>query len=227
VGYAANNPAIYVAAFAGGLAGLATFGRYPTDTAQSRYAHIAQQADAFAQEIDAVWGITPFTSVDLLQLRTLAQAVWIDRSPLKSDSGIAASPGSYLELAQAVVAATRAGTTQVVAEGVDPNSGPSPSPSLKSKTVTGDYVMQPTDQQVCVNTPAAVSTNITLPPPVASLYVVITAINGTPNVTLYAFSGNIQIPLSGGGAPVYATNRVNGSFIFTADGTDYHLIASA
>jgi hypothetical protein len=120
--YSPNNVAIYLNAFAGSMAGLAAADKYVTDPTEADYSVYATAADALAQEIDTVWGTATFTSADLLQLQAATSAVWgAGRSPLPTAQ--ASTPGSYSNLAAALVAAVQAGTAQIVAEGINPGAG--------------------------------------------------------------------------------------------------------
>jgi hypothetical protein len=52
--YVPHNVCIYLAAYAGGLAGIGVAG---ASTVASDYAYSAQQIDAFAQAVDIAWGV--------------------------------------------------------------------------------------------------------------------------------------------------------------------------
>lgn len=117
--YTPNNLCVYLAAFTGGIAGLAAAGKYLGDARQSDYTYPAEQADALAQAIDEAWGAGSYTNADLQQLQSATFGVWQDRSPLTSS--VSTESGSYAGLATAIVALVRAGTAQIVAEGIDPN----------------------------------------------------------------------------------------------------------
>lgn len=119
--YTPNNVCVYLSAFAGALAGLAATGKYLTDASEGDYALPAEQADAFAQATDMAWGNASYTNVDLQQIQSCSQGVWVSRSPLKNDGGTSVTPSSYTGLAESVVAVVQAGTRQISSEGVDPN----------------------------------------------------------------------------------------------------------
>lgn len=117
--YSPNNVAVYLNAFAGAMAGLAAADKYLTDPTEADYSVYATAADAYAQEVDTVWGTATYTSTDLLQLQAASAAPWgAGRSPLPTAQ--AATPGSYANLAAAIVAAVQEGTAQVVSEGINP-----------------------------------------------------------------------------------------------------------
>lgn len=119
--YVPNDSCVYLAAFAGGFAGIRASGTYLTDVTQADYTFPAEQADAFAQAVDTAWASSTHAAADLQQIQSICQGVWIGRSPLKSDNGNSISAAAYTELAEGVVAAVKAGTAQISAEGIDPN----------------------------------------------------------------------------------------------------------
>lgn len=117
--YTPNQTSVYLKAFAGFLAGITAAAN--TDTGQGDYTLYAQMADSYAQQVDISWGITFPTSLELAMIGQVSEAIWENRSP---NSGIdAVTPGSYTQVAQAVVARVLQGNAQVVSEGINPNGG--------------------------------------------------------------------------------------------------------
>jgi hypothetical protein len=117
--YTPNQTSVYLKAFAGFLAGITAAAN--TDTGQGDYTLYAQMADSYAQQVDISWGITFPTSLELAMIAQVSEAIWENRSP---NSGIdAVTPGSYTQVAQAVVARVLQGNAQVVSEGINPNGG--------------------------------------------------------------------------------------------------------
>ena len=117
--YAPNNTSIYLNAFAGFMAGITA--PATTDVNAGDYTLYGQMADAWAQEVDTVWGAIAPTSLELDEILTASESVWGNRSPLGALSGII--PGAYNQVAQAVIARVKQGNAQVVSEGIDPNGG--------------------------------------------------------------------------------------------------------
>src|SRR5271157_76752 len=112
--YVPFHTPIYLAAFAGCLAGLGAAGRYLNDPNPADYDLQARSADAFAQQFDTSWGIAPFTNLEIVEIEENCEAVWETRSPLTTDQ--ATIPGNYAGLVNGVIALVRAGNAQVVAE---------------------------------------------------------------------------------------------------------------
>jgi hypothetical protein len=111
--YVPKNTPIYLASFAGAIAGLGA----PNQPIVS-VGHSAVMADAFAQELDTVWGVTPYTALDLLELQSACEVAWSTRSPLSSAAS--GTPAKYLALVTEIIALVRAGTARVESEGIDP-----------------------------------------------------------------------------------------------------------
>jgi hypothetical protein len=117
--YVPNNANVYLKAFAGFMAGITASAT--TDTTEADYSGYAQMADAWAQQLDTSWGVSAPTFLELDMIAEASEAVWAGRSPLPSD--IALHPGSYTQVAEAVIARVLEGNAQVVSEGIDPNAG--------------------------------------------------------------------------------------------------------
>jgi hypothetical protein len=118
--YNPHNLCVYVKALAGCQAGLIGCRAYPIDPNEVDYVDPAERADAFAQAIDTAWGSASYTNADLDQIFGAAQAIWANgRSPVSGAAGLTA--GGYTSVALGIVAATQAGTAQIVAEGINPN----------------------------------------------------------------------------------------------------------
>lgn len=115
--YTPNNVAVYLAAFQGTISGMGAAGRALSDPTQADYAIFANVADAFAQELDTVWGANAFTAFEVNAIEECSEGVW--------EGGWATSvtPSDYTKLATAVIALVKEGNAKVVTEGVDPNGG--------------------------------------------------------------------------------------------------------
>lgn len=151
--YTPNNTSVYLQAFAGCIAGLTLSGRYPLSAFGADYQGEATQADAFAQEIDTVFGASTPTGFELLALQTTCAWVWsYGRSPLTAN---ATTPTSYTQLAKAIVALVQESNAQVVAEGINPNGGGGGGgggSSTATTVVAGQtYAMQTSDAAIRFN----------------------------------------------------------------------------
>lgn len=115
--YKPNSTPLFLRCAAGFMAGITSSGI--TDVETEDYAIYGQMADAFAQEVDTIWGRRAPTAFELLLFDAASEAVWAGRSPLTVD---ALEPGSYDQIARAVIARVRQGNAQVISEGIDPNN---------------------------------------------------------------------------------------------------------
>jgi hypothetical protein len=118
MGYTPNNTSVYLRAAAGFMAGITAAESLRPILAGS-YTMAGEMADAYAQELDTVWGSTAPTSLELLTIAEVSEAVWSTRSPLASN--VALLPSAYLQVAEAVVARVMQLNAQVVSEGINPN----------------------------------------------------------------------------------------------------------
>jgi hypothetical protein len=125
--YVPNNTPVYLAAFAGALAGLGAPNQPIVDVDNS-----AEMADAFAQALDTVWGVTTYTQLDLLELQVCCEDVWSTRSPLPAPAST--TPVDYDAIVTEIIALVRAGTAQVESEGIDPDGG-TPVPTIVARAI--------------------------------------------------------------------------------------------
>lgn len=136
MGYTPNNDCVYSKAFTGCLAGLGGGGRYLDANAGDESAY-AQMADAYAQELDTVWGALAPTAVEEDAIFAISFAVWRARSPLVST--VATLPGAYNGIVRGVIALAQEGNAQVVSQGIDPNG----CAGGGSTGAVNDFVYQP------------------------------------------------------------------------------------
>jgi hypothetical protein len=175
--YTPNNASVYLRAFAGCLAGLTASGRYPTDPSAEDYDLPARSADAFAQEVDTLFGSSAPTSFQLITLLVEAEAIWGEgRSPLPTAE--ATLPGSYEQVAAAIVAILEQGNIQVIEEGVDPNDGGG---GFSLGTWTADII--PADSPF---TPTSLQT-----------YVAVNTATGAVTVLTPLASDGVSLPIDG------------------------------
>jgi hypothetical protein len=199
-GYSANNLCVYLAAFAGGLAGLTASGKFLLDAIRSDYAYPAQQADAFAQAVDQAWGVGPYTNVDLQQIQEISQAVWQSGRSQLPNGGQSTSRFSYAGVAAAIVAATQAGTAQVVAEGLNPNGCGAGSTILTAPfTFVTTTPFNTTAVKLAVNaTNSAITINLLGPIANLAIYTVASIAGSNPIIIVPPAGITIQDPSSGG-----------------------------
>src|ERR1700721_3541820 len=90
--YAPNNVCVYISAQAGCMGALIAARNQPTDPNENDYLDAAERADAFAQEIDTVWGTAGYTNADLQQIQSRAGSLWAGgRSPVPGAAGLTAA----------------------------------------------------------------------------------------------------------------------------------------
>lgn len=123
--YVPQNTDMFLASFAGALAGMGASGRVPTDGNPADYTGLTGTAGAFAQAFDQAWGINPANSLDVASAEELCEVAWQDRAPLAIQPFLSSS--NYSQEAAALVAMIRAGDAYMAAIGVPippPNVGP-------------------------------------------------------------------------------------------------------
>jgi len=118
MGYTPKNTPVYLRALIGFMSGIS--GNDVTDTNASQVGSYAAMADAYAQEVDQVYGANPFTTTFLGVIEEASEATWRSKSVLEAANAF--KPGSYLQIAQSVIAKATQANAQVVSEGVDPNN---------------------------------------------------------------------------------------------------------
>lgn len=123
--YTPINVDIYVAAYAGALAGIAVSGKIISDPSSADYMVPAAQAGAFAQAFDIAWGDNAFTSLTIELTFEACEGTWDRRSPPTNDPKYLL-PATYTALCTAIVAVIQAGTSYFSNQGITPpnwNSG--------------------------------------------------------------------------------------------------------
>src|SRR5271163_3600623 len=115
--YTPNNTPVYLRAFSGFMAGVTAPAN--VDINPRDFVTYGQMADAWAQEIDTVWGTSTPTALELDLFEQVSESVWENHSPLVLPDAL--RPGAYLQVAESVIARIRQGNAQVVSEGIDPN----------------------------------------------------------------------------------------------------------
>ena len=114
--YTPINANLFVAAYAGAIAGMGVSDRVPQDATIIDYAGLAVVAGAYAIALDQAWGLAPPNSFDLAAVETASAAAWQDRAPQATTANIAAA--TYAPLAAAVVAIVKSGDAYFTAQGI-------------------------------------------------------------------------------------------------------------
>ena len=117
--YVPNNLEIFLASFAGAVAGLGG-GRGQTPTTNAAQDNpIANVALAFAESYDTVWGVTPSDSYQNAGTEEICEAAWESRGvpPLTAPAFTAST---YTKWCTALIAAIVAGSTVLSGQGIVP-----------------------------------------------------------------------------------------------------------
>ncbi len=113
--YTPLNSNVFIAAFAGALAGIAVAGKVLSDTTATDYAGVVNVAGAYAQSFDTAWGTTAATTLDVQAIQEESEATWADRTPSS------VTPSSYTSLCQALIATIQQAETYLTAQGIVPS----------------------------------------------------------------------------------------------------------
>ena len=116
--YVPNNQAIFIAAYAGALAGMGVSDRVPTDNNPSDYSGLAEVAGAFAQCFDQLYP-GPVNTLSVLTVEEICETAWQERSPNAQAPFL--TPATYTPLCNALIAILQAGLAYFTAQGVSPN----------------------------------------------------------------------------------------------------------
>lgn len=117
--YVPKQNSVYLAAFAGALAGMASSVGPVSSSTAGDYAFLAQVADAFAQSFDTEYGtVNAGDEFQIELIAELCESVWSQRSVLPATTST--TPSSYTAECDALVALVVDGSTQLAAQGVNP-----------------------------------------------------------------------------------------------------------
>jgi hypothetical protein len=120
--YTVQNPNVFTAAFSGALAGMGVSGRIITNSAPSRYDGLVKLANAYAQEMDTLWGATAVASLEVETIQAASEALWQQRAPVVTVLSVI--PGFYQQECAAIIAIVQRGLTLYSSEGYpNPSSG--------------------------------------------------------------------------------------------------------
>ena len=116
--YTPNQNVVYLAAFAGALAGMAS-NRILGPTVPATYAALASAADAFAQSFDTQYGaVKPSALFQQELIAELSESAWQDVAP--PPTSVSSLPASYTAMCNSLIAMVDEATAQIAAEGVGP-----------------------------------------------------------------------------------------------------------
>jgi len=113
---------MFIAAFAGALAGMGASDRVPTDPDPADYNGLTEVAGAFAQSFDTEWGALPADSLTISTAQELCEVAWQNRSPI--NVAPFNNPANYTGLSRALKAMIRQGGTYMTSIGVIPPGPP-------------------------------------------------------------------------------------------------------
>ena len=152
--YSPQNLNIFLAAYAGTVAGMAVTNRVISDPVPAHYNNITSIAGAFAKSFDTEWGIRPTTDLDVRMTEEECQSAWEDRSPSNAaDNPGVLVPALYTDWCKALIALITSGGAYVGGEGIIPPipggpPGPTGATGLSGATgstgVTGPGITGPT-----------------------------------------------------------------------------------
>ena len=137
--YIPNNQAIFIAAYAGALAGMGVSDRVVTDTNPSDYSGLASVAGAFAQCFDQLYP-GPVNTLSVQTVEEICETAWQERSPNAQAPFL--TPATYTPLCNALIAILQAGLAYFTAQGVSPNvpgsGGSLPLMNISANTANAD-----------------------------------------------------------------------------------------
>src|SRR4249920_3602318 len=116
--YVPNNPNIFVAAYAGAIAGMGVSGRNPTDQNPANYTGLASLAGAFAEQFDTNWGLNPSDSLQVESTFEACEGFWQERSPNAISPFL--NPIEYDGETKTIIAIIQAGGAYFASIGVVP-----------------------------------------------------------------------------------------------------------
>lgn len=121
--YTPQNLTVFSTAYCGAFAGLAAGGRQPRDITQGDYLSYALVSVAFAECLDGLWGSASADTVQVFNLLLASYGVFDARNP--GVSTLSLNRGTYLALAQAIIAAVTEAENALTGLGITPDPWPS------------------------------------------------------------------------------------------------------
>jgi hypothetical protein len=100
--YIVQNPNVFTAAFSGALAGMGVSGRVNSDPNPSRYSGLIAVANAFAEQMDTLWGATSVGALEVETIEEASESVWQNRAPIASV--VTLNPLTWQAECQAIIA---------------------------------------------------------------------------------------------------------------------------
>ena len=144
--YTPNAPAIFIAAYAGALAGMGISNPVTSNTLQlgartnpapPNYTALAAAAGAWAIAFDTVWGdVRPVSDLDIDSTENASESLWHNRATPPPDS---ANPNSYIVEVNAVIAAITAAENYFITNGIPQNAGGGGSGNVNASVTAFSY----------------------------------------------------------------------------------------
>ncbi len=122
--YVPFNLSVYVAAYAGAIAGMGASDRVPSSTVVSSYAGLSATAGAYAQAFDTAWGTVRANTLDLASIQEMTAGAWEGRAPVPNAQNF--SPTIHVPLVVALIAAIKSSQAYVAHQGIVPSAPPVP-----------------------------------------------------------------------------------------------------
>lgn len=120
--YTPVNQDMYLAAYAGALAGMGASQRVPTNTLEASYAGLAVIAGAYAESFDASWNdAAQANTLEIDSAKALSEATWQTRGPT-SATVVTLTSTNYDGLTASLCAMIRAAGTYLAGQGITPSN---------------------------------------------------------------------------------------------------------
>jgi hypothetical protein len=113
--YVVQNANVFTAAFSGALAGMGA-GRILRFTNPTAYSAMVGVANAFAQSLDAQWGVTAVGALEVEVIEEASQGIWLGRSQ-SNPSPALLNPSAWSQETQAIIAMVQEALALYLAQG--------------------------------------------------------------------------------------------------------------
>lgn len=118
--YTPINLNVYIAAYAGAIAGMGASERVPSNPLSSASTNTAAIAGAYAQEFDTIWNdATDVNELVYQEIITLSEATWEKRAPQLAQV-TPLIPATYESLCEALIAIITASSAYQTSQGITP-----------------------------------------------------------------------------------------------------------
>lgn len=120
--YTPVNQDMYLAAYAGALAGMGASQRVPSSSVEASYAGLAAIAGAYSESFDASWNdAAQANTLEIDSAKTLSEATWQTRGPT-SATVVTLDSATYDSLTTSLCAMIRAAGTYLAGQGITPSN---------------------------------------------------------------------------------------------------------